>query len=48
MFFYLLDQFPDVDKALHCPDEGNGKEIAMEHLAHLPGHWRNPEMQLYF
>lgn len=43
MVLFLLDQFPDAAKALHCPDEGNGKEITVEPLAHLPGHWRNPE-----
>lgn len=44
MFLFLLDPFPDAAKTLCCPDEGNGKEIAVEPLAHLPGHWRNPEV----
>lgn len=32
MCWFLLNQFPDAAKASHCPDEGNGKEIAVEIL----------------
>lgn len=28
MFLFLLDQFPDSAKPLHCPDKGNREEIA--------------------